>query len=207
MKKIALYVTASLAVVFVVIQFVPVQGRENPPVESDIGAPDEVAAILRRSCYDCHSHETRWPWYSRVAPASWLVAHDAVEARRHLNFSTWNQYDAEKKAHLLEEVWEEVESGEMPLWFYVPLHPDSKLSEGDLAVLKDWSESAAEMQAVKADVEKAVGNFLKDSEKAVGEAAEGLIKASEKVLKATEDALKRAKKDSETASDETEDSI
>ncbi len=199
MKKIILYVAASLAVIFVVIQFVPVEGRENPPVESDIDAPAEVAAILRRSCYDCHSHETRWPWYSRVAPASWLVARDTVEAREHLNFSIWNQYNAEKKAHKLEEIWEEVESGEMPLWFYVPLHPESKLSEGDLAVLKDWSESAAEMQAVKADVEKAVGNLLNDSEKAFEEAAEGLIKASEKAMRAAQEALERASSELEDA--------
>lgn len=199
MKKIALYATAVMAVVFVVIQFVPVEGRTNPPVQSDIGAPPEVDAILRRSCYDCHSHETRWPWYNRVAPASWLIAHDVKEAREHLNFSAWDRYSSEEKAHLIEEMWEEVEEGEMPLWFYVPLHPEAKLSDEDKATLEAWSDRASKNQEIKADVEDAITDFLEDSEKAMEEAAEDLIKASRKARKAAEDALEDAQKDAEDA--------
>jgi hypothetical protein len=76
-----------------------------------------------RACGDCHSHATEWPWYSHVAPASWLVAHDVEEAREHFNVSTWDRGhgDADEAAH-------EYEEGEMPLWFYVPLHPEAKLT-------------------------------------------------------------------------------
>jgi hypothetical protein len=139
LRKLLRIVGLLLLVAFVAIQFVPVE-RSNPPIERDIGAPPEVAAILRRSCYDCHSHETRWPWYAHVAPASWLLERDVREARRKLNFSTWNRYDSNRREHKLEEVVELTASGEMPLWFYVPLHPSAKLSEADLAVLHAWAQ-------------------------------------------------------------------
>ena len=137
-SKLAIAAVALL----LVIQLVPVD-RSNPPVESEVPADAETRAILKRACYDCHSHETRWPWYAKVAPVSWLVAHDVEEGREHLNFSAWNRYDAKKQAKKLDEVWEEVEEGEMPLWFYVPLHPEAKLSDADLARIEAWSRSAA----------------------------------------------------------------
>lgn len=120
------------------IQLVPVS-RENPPVEAEVPAPPEVRQVLERACYDCHSHETRWPWYARVAPASWLVTRDVSHAREHLNFSTWNRYDAEERREKLEEAWEEVDEGDMPLWFYVPLHPEARLDEADKETLRRWA--------------------------------------------------------------------
>jgi hypothetical protein len=74
-----------------------------------------------------------------VAPASWLLARDVTEAREHLNFSTWNRYDAEERREKLEEAWEEVEEGDMPLWFYVPLHPEARLDEADKETLRRWA--------------------------------------------------------------------
>jgi hypothetical protein len=118
-------------------QFIPVD-RTNPPVQSEIQAPDSVMAILRGACYDCHSNETSWPWYSFVAPMSWLVVSDVHEAREHMNFSTWNDYDEDERIELLEEAWEEVEDGDMPLWFYLPLHPEAKLSDADKKLLQGW---------------------------------------------------------------------
>jgi hypothetical protein len=131
-----------LALFMLAIQLVPVP-RTNPPVEEEVPAPADVRAVLGRSCYDCHSHETRWPWYAWVAPTSWLLAWDVSEAREHLNFSTWNRYDAEKRRELLEEAWEEVEEGHMPLRIYLWLHPDAKLGDAERELLRDWSESAA----------------------------------------------------------------
>ncbi len=119
-------------------QLVPVN-LDNPPVEEEIPAPAEVRAILERSCYDCHSNETRWPWYSKVAPISWLVAYDIAEARGHLNFSTWNRYTPKKRNHKLEELREEVGEGKMPLWIYPPLHPEARLSDADKEALRLWS--------------------------------------------------------------------
>jgi hypothetical protein len=115
------------AVVFVAANLVPVS-RTNP-----------VRAVLERSCYDCHSHATRWPWYSWVAPASWLVARDVREAREHLNLSTWGRYDREQRAEHREQIAEVLEEGEMPPWFYLPLHPDARLSDADLAAVRAWT--------------------------------------------------------------------
>lgn len=128
----------ALVLLFGVAQLVPVS-RTNPPVEQEVDAPPEVHAILERSCYDCHSHETRWPWYSRVAPVSWLVAHDVDEGREHLNFSTWGRYDAEERAENLEEIAEVLDEGEMPPWFYLPMHSDARLSEADLETMRGWT--------------------------------------------------------------------
>ncbi|MCB9854027.1 MAG: heme-binding domain-containing protein [Phycisphaerales bacterium] len=127
------------------IQFVPVD-KTNPRITSDIPAPPEVKAVLRQSCYDCHSHETTWPWYSRIAPVSWLIANDVNEGREKLNFSTWDRYDAGKQAHKIHEIWEEVEKGEMPLWFYEPLHPEAKLTSEDLAILKAWASATPDVK-------------------------------------------------------------
>jgi len=123
-------------------QLVPVE-RTNPPVEEEVPAPAEVREVLRRACYDCHSNETRWPWYAHVAPVSWMVVHDVKHARKHLNFSTWNAYDAKKRRKKLDELWEEVDEGEMPLWTYRPLHPESRLDASDLRLLRAWAVGAS----------------------------------------------------------------
>ncbi len=127
-------------VLFVAAQFVPVD-RTNPPVEQDVAAPADVDAILRRACYDCHSNETTWPWYSRVAPASWLVAYDTHQGREELNFSTWNRLSASERRDVLNEAWEEIERGSMPLPIYLPLHPDARLSDADKAAVEAWVKS------------------------------------------------------------------
>lgn len=124
--------------VLIGIQFVPVD-RSNPPVEQKVDAPAPVLEVLRRACYDCHSNRTRWPWYSYVAPVSWLVADDVHEAREHVNFSTWNRYRPSKQDKIAREVWEEVEEGDMPPWQYLLLHPEARLSEADRKVLRAWA--------------------------------------------------------------------
>ena len=132
-----------LVVAMIVIQFVPVE-RTNPPVTGTIAAAPDVQAILQRSCYDCHSHETVWPWYSYVAPVSWLVADDVREAREHVNFSTWQSYDAQEQADLKREAWEEVEEGEMPLSYYLSMHPQAKLSEQDRTLIRKWANGSGD---------------------------------------------------------------
>ena len=128
----------SLLAIVLAIQFIPVD-RSNPPLAGEIDTFPQVQQILERSCFDCHSNSTSWPWYSYVAPVSWLVAHDVEEGREHLNFSEWESYSAEERNDLLGEIWEEVEDGEMPLWFYAPLHPEAKLSDEDKELLWLWS--------------------------------------------------------------------
>ena len=126
------------ALTFLVAQAIPVK-RDNPPAEGEISAPPAVQALLKRSCYDCHSNQTRWPWYARVAPVSWLVAHDVHEGREHLNFSTWGRYSADERREHVEEIRENVEEGEMPLWFYLPLHPEAKLTAADVERIARWT--------------------------------------------------------------------
>ncbi len=120
-------------------QLVPVP-RDNPPVKAEIRAPAEVQRVFERACYDCHSYETRWPWYSRLAPVSWLVAYDVKEGREHLNFSRWGELRPKDRAHAREEVAEVIEEGEMPPWFYLPLHPEARLGSRDRELLRAWSE-------------------------------------------------------------------
>ena len=143
MKTILKWLGISLAIALVVIQFIR-PARTNPPVDetSTLSArlqmTPEVEAILNRSCVDCHSHKTAWPWYSNVAPVSWLLTHDVNEGRRHWNVSNWPS-DPKRSAHRLEEMCEQVEKGEMPMAIYVTMHPTAKLSDADKKTLCDWA--------------------------------------------------------------------
>lgn len=131
------------AALLVAIQLVPVE-RTNPPVDGDIVAPPGVKAVLKRACYDCHSNETNWPWYSRIAPISWMVARDVREARAELNFSTWNRYSVKEQASKLSESWETVAEGDMPLRFYIVPHRGARLSDHDRALLQRWAANRSE---------------------------------------------------------------
>lgn len=133
LKKILI----ALAVIVIGIQFIPVD-RSNPPITQDIDAPAEVKAILKTSCYDCHSNETIWPWYSYVSPASFLVAGDVEHGRKRVNFSEWDKYDENKKAKKLNAILEEVEEGEMPLSKYLIMHPAAEMNQEKIKILKDW---------------------------------------------------------------------
>jgi hypothetical protein len=132
--RIALGVVAAAAVV---IQFFPPE-RTNPPsdpaasFEAVVKPPPRVAAIIARSCQDCHSNRTVWPWYSRVAPASWLVADDVIEARRKFNFSAWSRLSPERAQEVLGNMCDEVKAGDMPLWQYRLMHWSARLSADDV---------------------------------------------------------------------------
>ena len=127
-----------LAMAAVAIQFVPVD-RVNPPVRHDVGAPAEVAAVLRSACYDCHSHETRWPWYSRIAPVSWAIAHHVEEGRHELNLSDWPAVDFTAQDELLRELAKEVEKEKMPPANYRWGHPDARLTAAQRETLVRWA--------------------------------------------------------------------
>ena len=129
-----------LVAAFALAQLVPVE-RTNPPAEAEIVAPPEMRALLRRACYDCHSGETAWPWYAWVAPVSWLIAHDVNDGREELDFSRFESYDAAKQRKKLRESAKEVEEGEMPLWYYVLLHPGARLGAGERQRLVTWADT------------------------------------------------------------------
>lgn len=130
------------------LQFVRPE-RTNPPVEPALAlealapAPREVAELVRRACYDCHSHETRWPWYSHVAPASWLVARDVREGRRQLNFSRWGHYNQYVRADLVDEACRRVVDGSMPLPAYRLMHRSGRLTDDEIAVFCAWTRAEA----------------------------------------------------------------
>jgi len=113
-------------------------------IESQAQVSPAVAAIFDRSCNDCHSNKTRWPWYSNVAPVSWFVIGHVNEARGDMNLSEWGKLDRNRQRHRLEDMCEMVESGEMPLSSYTPLHPGSKLTQADVKAICDWSASERE---------------------------------------------------------------
>lgn len=126
------------------IQLVPTR-HKNPPVETEFTIEanttmtPEVEEIFARACYDCHSNQTRWPWYSYVAPVSWVITDDVRRAREHYNFSEWATQTPKDADHTLDEICEEVERGQMPLPSYLWLHSDAQLSEDDIQTVCDWT--------------------------------------------------------------------
>ncbi len=130
-----------LMVAFIAIQFVHVE-RTNELGAGDLNAPRDVQWILRRACYDCHSNETRWPIWAYIAPASWLVVQDVDRARDILNFSDWAAFDRSRRMALRSLIAPVTASHRMPLWYYLTLHPDSRLSDSDLASIGAWSRAA-----------------------------------------------------------------
>jgi hypothetical protein len=129
---------AAIILTLLLIQLAPVE-RTNPPVEKEITVPGNVMGILRKACYDCHSNLTNWPWYSSIAPVSWLLVSDVLEGREELNFTTWNRYPDKKQSANRKKVWEEVNEGEMPLLAYRLLHPEAKLSAAEKEQLRNWA--------------------------------------------------------------------
>jgi hypothetical protein len=138
-KKYAAW--AALAFVLA-IQFIRPE-RTNPPVDpaatfEAVAKPDpQLAAIVRRACRDCHSHDTKWPWYSLIAPVSWLVADDVEQGRAHLNFSRWNLLSPEMSKLRMKEACREVRSKGMPPWQYRLMHPEARIGDEDVAMFCD----------------------------------------------------------------------
>lgn len=126
---------------FLLIQVVPYgRAHENPPVVQEPDWPDaETKELARRACFDCHSNETVWPWYSNIAPVSWLVQRDVDEGRTHLNFSEWGVAHAHEghdhEGHDAEDIQEVILNGEMPPANYLITHPEARLSEAEIQAL------------------------------------------------------------------------
>lgn len=131
---------------FAIAQFIR-PARTNPTtdqqqaLESRLQVDPKVEAILERSCADCHSNHTRWPWYSNVAPVSWFVIGHVNDGRRDLNLSEWGKYDQRRQSQRLDQMCGLAKAGVMPLSSYTPLHPGSKLTEADVKILCDWAQA------------------------------------------------------------------
>jgi hypothetical protein len=139
-KKVLIRGAAALVVLLAAAQLVQ-PDRTNPAMDPAIGfkqvakpAP-ELQAILERSCFDCHSNQTVWPWYSKIAPVSWLVARDVKAGRSKLSFSQWNIYSPEATKLKFVDACREVRAGEMPVPAYLLMHPNAKLAPVDIETI------------------------------------------------------------------------
>jgi hypothetical protein len=149
LRKLLKWTAIVLVVLLVGIQLKR-PARTNPPVdeaqtiEAHTQITPEVKDILNRSCYDCHSNKTVWPWYTNVAPISWWIVNHIDEGRRNLNLSHWGKLDNNRQDRKLRQICDEVEDGAMPLSSYLPMHPNAKLSDQDKKMLCDWTVAERE---------------------------------------------------------------
>ncbi len=136
--KLCKKILIALAVLAAAIQlFQP--DRSNPPVTADFDGPEPVKAILKAKCYDCHSNEVVWPWYSYVAPVSWWISDHVIEGREELNYSEWGDFSAKRRVHKTEEIHDEIAEGEMPPKSYILTHRKAKVTEEELAIIEAWA--------------------------------------------------------------------
>jgi Haem-binding domain len=156
MKKTLNWILAALVVGFALLQFTN-PARTNPPVKNSFAitnAPPPIAAMLRAACYDCHSSETRWPWYSRIAPISWQIAEDVNAGRDRLNLSDWPNDNPMRAAKKLESMSEQIGYGEMPLKKYTLIHADARFTDRRRQELTDWLDAEARRLKSSATNEK-----------------------------------------------------
>jgi len=126
-------------IIFIVMQFIQTD-KTNPTVDKniEIKANAEVMKIFKTACYDCHSNETIYPWYSKIAPFSWVVSNHINEGRKALNFSTWEKYSDEEKKEHLKDIYRTVYAS-MPLQSYLWIHDDAILTKEQRTLIRDWT--------------------------------------------------------------------
>jgi hypothetical protein len=135
-----------LLIVLVAIQFFhPAKNQSAVASPNDIAAhytiPDNVLGVLKKSCYDCHSNNTVYPWYNNIQPVAWWLANHIQDAKKELNFSEFNSYKPKRKIRKLKEVTEQLEKGEMPLNTYLWIHSGAKLSGEQIKAVSDWAKA------------------------------------------------------------------
>lgn len=146
MRKALKIIVIVLALAFVVIQFIR-PDHTNPSedeaqtIEASMAIPEDVRTVFGRSCADCHSNRTVYPWYSNISPASWILDNDIREGRRKLNISEWGTYENRKKIRTLDEICQQVEDGEMPLPSYLWIHWDAAMRPGEAQILCNWANA------------------------------------------------------------------
>lgn len=150
MKKVLIVIL----VAFVIIQFFPID-KKNPPVNIGMdfvnikNTPENIAQVMKTSCYDCHSNETKYPWYSSIAPSSWFLKNHIDEGRKELNFSTFAVYEPKRQIHKMEECIEMIEKKEMPLESYYIGHQDAKLTDQQREMLISYFKAQIEDTKIK----------------------------------------------------------
>lgn len=143
MKKAFKITFISVITILVILQFFD-PAPVNPIVDQSNAlityraATGEVVTILKNACYDCHSYETKYAWYAYVAPVSWYIENHVSKGKEHVNFSIWTNYTPDEQEHILEECFEEIKEGEMPLKSYQLVHPEARLSEKEKDMLLNY---------------------------------------------------------------------
>lgn len=142
-KKILL----GLLAILVVIQFIKPERNlgeiEGPNhIKNVINYPEDVAEIMTRACFDCHSNKTNYPWYANVQPVAWFLDSHVREGKEHLNFSEFKTYPGKKQAHKLEEVVESMKEGWMPLHSYIWIHKEADLTDAERIKIADWAQQS-----------------------------------------------------------------
>lgn len=150
LRRLLMIVIVMLGIFLIAIQFIPVMYTNPPIINEPNWDSQETRALTVRACFDCHSNETDLPWYSNIAPVSWLIYRDVDEGRKEMNFSEWRM-KSKRVDHAAEEIEEVIREGEMPPWYYLPLHPQAKLTD-------------SEKQALIEGLQKTVLNSITESE-------------------------------------------
>jgi hypothetical protein len=154
MKKFIKISLLILILVVLIIQFIkpdtqnPVEDK-NKFITSHLQITDTIYKQLEKSCFDCHSYRTKWPWYSKISPIVYLMNSDVIAGRKRLNFSVWGDYDKPRMMDKLDGIETQLKDGEMPLSMYLPLHPEAKLSESNKQMLIDWARTSKEQLSNK----------------------------------------------------------
>lgn len=143
--KILKIILVSLLIIFVIAQFFGPDKNEGSlesimAFTNDTKPSDEVMMTLEDTCFDCHSNNSRYPWYNNITPVNYWMAEHIKDAKKHLNFSEWDSYSVKKKDHKLDEVIEMVEKKEMPLPSYTWTHEDAKLTDKQIEELISWAK-------------------------------------------------------------------
>jgi Haem-binding domain len=121
--------------------FGPLSGAEkSQTIINEAQIDSETLALVQRACQNCHSQQTVWPWYSHIAPASWMLARDVQQARSHMNLSQWQDYSLDDRLRLLSEIGSAVRNGEMPVQRYLWLHPEARLTDVERQQIYRWTK-------------------------------------------------------------------
>ena len=149
LKKIALV----LLIVFIAIQFIqPAHNNSDQVLPTDFAkiyvVPDSVRSILQNACYDCHSNNTRYPWYSNIQPMAWMMARHIKGGKEKLNFSDFGSNTIRKQVSKLKEIINQVKDGEMPLSSYKLMHKNARLSQADKTLIMDWMQKKADSLSI-----------------------------------------------------------
>jgi len=140
--KTLLHMIGWTVAVLALIQFIKIDIPAPPPSTpaDEIKAPPHIMSMLKRSCYDCHSNTTKWPWYSNIAPISFEVRGHVKDGRNWLNFNIWNKYDHKKQQQRLKEIVKTIDY-QMPIPDYLFIHKDARLSKQERQEIKKWAQS------------------------------------------------------------------